>query len=273
MQHSPPRQPKLLNEWQGKSLLRDFGIAVPEGQLCASSEAPSVAQQIGFPITLKLVNADLPHKTEHGVVRLNLQTPEAVSQAAQGVLQNGENALGSPVPDELLVEEMVTEVVAELLVGIKNDPAFGLMMTIASGGTLVELLADSSTVILPAERADFYAAISKLKIMKLLQGFRGQANVDIDTLLDTLIRTAQMAHALRDRLRGDGHQPAHGHAHAMHRGRRTDSPWRISLASLPGRKRPADYDKDNASASGLRRGDRGFCRAGSRTDRYLLRRE
>ncbi|MEK9742481.1 MAG: acetate--CoA ligase family protein [Gammaproteobacteria bacterium] len=200
VQTSPPRQPTVLNEWQGKSLLRDFGIAVPEGQLCASSEAPSVAQQIGFPITLKLVNAGLPHKTEHGVVRLNLQTPEAVSQAAQGVLQNGENALGSPVPDELLVEEMVTEVVAELLVGIKNDPAFGLMMTIASGGTLVELLADSSTVLLPAERADFYAAVSKLKIMKLLQGFRGQANVDIDTLLDTLIRTAQMAHALSDRL-------------------------------------------------------------------------
>lgn len=175
-------------------------MATPDGRLCLSADASAAAEAIGFPVALKLVNAALPHKTEHDVVRLNLQTSEAVAEAVDTVRQNGEKALGTLAPDQFLIERMVTDVVAELLVGIKNDPGFGLVMTIAGGGTLVELLADARTVLLPAAKEDLLAALSSLKIMTLLTGFRGQAAADIDSVLDTLVCIANMAQALNDQL-------------------------------------------------------------------------
>ncbi len=196
----PPDGLKVLDEWQGKSLLKEFGVATPDGRLCLSADASAAAEAIGFPVALKLVNAALPHKTEHDVVRLNLQTSEAVAEAVDTVRQNGEKALGTSAPDQFLIERMVTDVVAELLVGIKNDPGFGLVMTIAGGGTLVELLADARTVLLPAAQEDLLAALSSLKIMTLLTGFRGRAAADIDSVLDTLVCIANMAQALNDQL-------------------------------------------------------------------------
>ena len=116
------------------------------------------------------------------------------------MISNGEKALGKPVEDQILVEEMVTSTIAELLVGIKNDPQFGLIMTIASGGTLVELLNDARTLLLPADRDEIHNALSSLKVMKLLTGYRGRPMADIELILDCLEAISLMAQSLANSL-------------------------------------------------------------------------
>ncbi len=185
-----------LDEWQGKKLLQAHDIPVPPGELADSVTANDAACRIGFPVALKLVNSQLPHKTDAGVVRLNLNNEAEVRRAAQDVLKLGSQALGQPANDQVLVEKMLDIPLAELLVGVQNDPQFGLVMTIAGGGTLVELMDDSTTVLLPIDRADLYEALTSLKIMPLLQGYRSRPAADLDQLLDTLLAISAMAQQL-----------------------------------------------------------------------------
>ena len=198
--HPVEGKPQFLDEWQGKQLLLAHEIAVPPGRLCTSHDAAEAARQIGFPVALKLVNPELPHKSDHGIVRLGLCDSDDIGAISQEVISLGSQALGHPADDRILIEQMADGLIAELLVGIQNDRHFGLVMTIAGGGTLVELMADSATVLLPAEPRDFANALSTLKVMKLLSGYRGRAQADLDELVQTLMKIGAMALALADTL-------------------------------------------------------------------------
>ena len=199
--YTPDRsQPVTLDEWQGKQMLRTHRIPVPPGELVNSQTAGEAACRIGFPVALKLVNNQLPHKTEAGVVRLNLANEDQVCQAAREVLDLGSQALGQQVGDQLLVEQMLDTVLAELLVGVQNDPQFGLVMTLAGGGTLVELMADSTTILLPTDRSSLRDALASLKVMRLLEGYRNRPHADVDQLLDILVAISEMAHHLAHEL-------------------------------------------------------------------------
>ena len=180
-----------LDEWGSKQDLARWGVPVPQGALTDAAGAPAVAEALGFPVVLKAVSASLAHKTEAGAVRLNLRDAEAVRLAAK------ELALISP---RLLVERLVTGAVAELLVGVRADPRFGLALTIGAGGTLVELLADTATVLLPASREDLAAALRSLRIHRLLTGYRGLPPVDLPATLDAIEAVAAYALAEADNL-------------------------------------------------------------------------
>ncbi len=121
-------------------MLAEAGLPVPDGERVATAdEAVRAAVALGFPVALKALG--LAHKSEHGAVRLNLRDAESVRTAASELA-----GLGSG----LYVERMVQGGVAELIVGITADPLFGPVMTVGSGGVLVELLKDSATLLLPA---------------------------------------------------------------------------------------------------------------------------
>jgi len=199
--YTPDRsQLVTLDEWQGKRMLRTHHIPVPPGELVNSKTAIETARRIGFPVVLKLVTNQLPHKTEAGVVRLNLANEEEVHQAAHDVLDLGSQVLGQRVDDQLLVEKMLSTTIAELLVGVQNDPQFGLVMTLAGGGTLVELMADSTTILLPTDRSSLRDALALLKVMRLLEGYRNCPRADIDQLLDMLMAISEMAQQLAHKL-------------------------------------------------------------------------
>ncbi len=177
-----------LDEWESKQDLARWGIPIPAGVRTDAAGAPEAAEALGFPVVLKVPS--LPHKTEAGGVRLDLRDAEAVRVAAK------ELALLSP---QLLVERMITGAVAELLVGVRADPRFGLALTIGAGGTLVELLADSATVLLPATRADLEGALQSLRVHRLLTGYRGRL-ADIAAALDAIEAVAAYALAASDTL-------------------------------------------------------------------------
>lgn len=160
---------ETLDEADAKALLALHDVPVPPGRRVRDPDhAAAVAAELGFPVALKALG--LAHKTEAGAVRLNLTAAEAVRAAAAELAELGSG---------LYVERMVAAPLAEILVGVTRDPPFGLVMTLGSGGELVEILRDTSTLLLPATGEEIAAALLSLKSAPLLQGYRGRPPGDI----------------------------------------------------------------------------------------------
>lgn len=166
---------EMLEESQAKAALSAKGVPVPTSmQAETAEEAAAAAARIGFPVALK--GTGVAHKTEAGAVVLNLTTAEAVADAARSMPCNG-----------FLVEQMITDTVGELLVGVVADPAHGYVLTLAAGGQLTELLDDSVSLLVPADRRAVRDALGALKLAPVLSGYRGRPGADIDAVLDVVM--------------------------------------------------------------------------------------
>lgn len=163
-----------LSEAGAKEALSASGLRVPiSWQAKSPAEAATAAETIGFPVVLK--GEGLAHKSEAGAVRLNLTSAEEVTEAAE------------KMPSEtFLVEEMLTDNTAELLIGVVRDPAHGFVLTLAAGGVLTELLEDSTSLLIPSTRNEIDRALSHLKINRLLNGFRGAEPANRAAILDAI---------------------------------------------------------------------------------------
>jgi acetate---CoA ligase (ADP-forming) len=174
-----------LSEHDAKALLKTFGLPVPEGSACKATEAAGAAKQLGFPVTIKTSSATIAHKTEAGGVALNIKSFEEAEAVAQ--------RMAKLAPD-VLVEHMVTGAVAELIIGLKNDPQFGPALVIGAGGVLTELLKDSVTLLLPTSHEEITRALQSLKVWKLVEGFRGKSG-DQQAVIAAIMAVAAFAKA------------------------------------------------------------------------------
>ncbi len=157
------------NEAEAKAILAAAGLPMPRGLRAGTvEEAVSAAERLGFPVALKALG--VAHKSEAGAVRLDLKAAQDVRAAATALL---------PLGAGLYVERMVEGGVAELIVGFTRDPVFGPVMTLGSGGVLVELLRDSAILLLPAAPAEIEAALRSLRLFALLDGYRGRPRADL----------------------------------------------------------------------------------------------
>ncbi|MEO0618025.1 MAG: acetate--CoA ligase family protein [Pseudomonadota bacterium] len=165
-------QVSTLSEHVAKSCLSDTSIPLPPGQLCASAaDACRILQELGPPIVLKAVGADILHKTEIGGVRLNLTTNAEVQAAYDAIRE-----LGTGVR----VEKMAPPAVAELIVGMRRDPIVGLYLLLGSGGVAAELIRDTAILLPPASREMIRQTLLGLKLAPLMTGYRGRPVGDID---------------------------------------------------------------------------------------------
>ena len=192
--------PEVLDEWHSKQRLAAAGVPVPEGRLADAETAPEAAAALGFPVALKLVSAELPHKTEAGAVRLGLNSAAEVAAAVAAITENVARQAPGISSDSFLVERMVGDPVAELLVGIRRDAQFGQVMVLASGGILVELVRDTQTLLLPTDRESVGDALDALKLSKLLDGYRGRPPGDRQAVIAAVLALADFAQAQRDEI-------------------------------------------------------------------------
>lgn len=170
---------RTLSEWQGKQALKSFGVNIPEGFLVEAAEtAATMAPKLGFPVVVKAVGDEIAHKSEAGAVILDLRNAEAVRVASLDLLK---------IAKAILVETMVGDAVAELIVGVARDAQLGLHLVIGSGGVLVELVGDSQTLLMPATSQDVTEALQHLKVAKLLQGYRGKPAGDIKAVIEAIM--------------------------------------------------------------------------------------
>ena len=169
-----------LTEAEAKAELARAGIVVPDGRTATTAEAAAdAAEALGFPVVLK--GLGVAHKTEAGAVKLGLGSREDVRAAAEAM---------ASVARGYLVEKMIPQPVAELIVGARRDPVAGPVLTIGAGGILVELLDDAAILTLPATEEAIREAIAGLKAGRLLDGYRGRPKGDVAALADIVAAAA-----------------------------------------------------------------------------------
>ncbi|EJN21103.1 acyl-CoA synthetase (NDP forming) [Pseudomonas sp. GM78] len=184
---------QLLNEWDSKQALRAFGLPTPNGVLSTPEDALKDAAALGYPLVVKAVSAQLPHKTEAGAVALNLKDDTALSAALEKMRASIKAYAPGVSFDQLLLEPMAKPPLAELIVGIKRENDFGLALVIGAGGILVELLKDSRSLLLPTTDGAIRQALLSLRSAPLLQGFRGREAADHDALVAAIRAVADYA--------------------------------------------------------------------------------
>jgi acyl-CoA synthetase (NDP forming) len=169
----PPREARMLSEAEGKALLLAAGVPVPKSVTGATlAEAAQGAVGLHPPYALK--GLGFAHKTEAGAVRLGLASLDGQAEMP--------GAVG------YLVEEMVTGAVAEVLLGLRRDPVYGVTLTLGMGGVTAEVLADTVTLVLPVTQAQVLKAARGLRLWPLLDGYRGRAKADMVAVADITVR-------------------------------------------------------------------------------------
>lgn len=168
---SVPESTCALSETEAKQQLNRYGLRVPKAEIANSpADAGVAADLIGYPVVLK--GDGIAHKTEAGAVVLQLLSHDAVVAAAE-----------SMPAEKFLLEAMIEDVVAELLVGIVLDTAHGYVLTMAAGGTLTELLTDRQTLLVPASDQAIDEALSRLRLARVIDGYRGKSGANRSAII------------------------------------------------------------------------------------------
>src|SRR3954451_3295099 len=190
----------VLNEADSKALLRAYGIATPREQVVGSVDtAVSAAKEIGYPVVLKLVAAEVTHKSDIGGVILGIRSENELRSAYARLQQNFAKARGGAKLTQALVAQQISGGV-ELVLGVQRDPEVGPVLMFGSGGVLLELTKDVSfgAVRLPPWQAK--AMIERTSAGRLLKGYRGAPACDEAGVLAALDALGRLAHDLGDQI-------------------------------------------------------------------------
>ncbi|WP_296642922.1 acetate--CoA ligase family protein [Roseinatronobacter sp.] len=187
-----------LNEVEALGLFDLFGVSGPETRIVTTvTDAQDAARALNGPVALKVLSRQIAHKSDIGGVRLGLD-PDSIG-AAMDEMAKGLASSDLPEPEGYLVQEMIGGGI-EMILGLRRDPQLGLMILLGAGGVQAELLGDSSLRLLPLRQGEAREMVAELRIMPLLQGYRGAPPHDIDALVAAIEGFARMGHALADRL-------------------------------------------------------------------------
>jgi acetyltransferase len=190
-----------LTEREAKAVLALYGIPTPRERAAATVEAAlAAADEIGYPVALKVESPDIAHKTEAGAVVLDVRDARGLAEGFARVLAGARRAAPAAELRGVLVQEMVGKG-TEVLVGMHRDPQFGPVLAVGLGGILVETLGDVQLLLPPVTEADARAALERLRGYPVLRGVRGAPPADLAALLDVIARFSELCLDLGDRVR------------------------------------------------------------------------
>jgi acetyltransferase len=147
---------------------------------------------------MKGLSQDVPHKTEAGLVHLNIGDESQLRRTFDALKTNLHAHDPAAALEGVLIQEMVQPEAVETILGISRDPVFGPVIVLGLGGIFVELLKDTVLKLPPLSRAEALEMIQSLKGCRVLEGFRGKPRADIDALADTIVKVARMAADLNE---------------------------------------------------------------------------
>jgi acyl-CoA synthetase (NDP forming) len=181
-----------FDEAEGLALLSDYGIAVPESRIAATKEeAAAAAADLGWPVVMKTAMPEIHHKTDVGGVKLGLGDAAAAEAAYDD--------LAARLGPRVLIEPMLSGG-AELVLGVTVDPQFGPLVLIGAGGVLVEVMGDVAALVAPAPAAEVRRVLDGLAARKLLDGVRGGPPLDVEAVIEAVVRLSVLAADLGDQL-------------------------------------------------------------------------
>ncbi len=186
----------LFAEWESKQILEAIGVAIPPGKLAGTADdAIRIAKEIGFPVVLKVQSAALPHKSDIGGVILGIESEEELHHAWTLLHRNVQKASPGITIDGVLVERMA-EKGLELIVGARNDPQWGPVLLIGSGGVLAEATGDVRLIPPDLSREAIAKELNKLRCGALLRGFRGSPPLDIEAVAKIVAKVGCLLRSL-----------------------------------------------------------------------------
>jgi acyl-CoA synthetase (NDP forming) len=189
----------VLSYQDSKTLLQIYGIKVPlEAVVYTAEEALETAREIGYPLVMKGSSQAVAHKTEAGLVQLNIHSDAQLQSRFEALKTNMQSQAPEAPFDGVLVQQMISLDAVETILGINHDPVFGPAVVLGLGGVLVELLQDFQLGLPPLSRSDAMEMIRSLKGYRILTGYRGKPAADIEALADTVVQIAQMAIDFKD---------------------------------------------------------------------------
>ena len=179
--------PKVLTEVESKQMLKAAGIPVVETRFARNmKEAVSISRELGFPVALKVMSAEVVHKSDAGGVKLGLQNASQVEKGYAAMMKSVKAAVPNAKIDGVSVQKMARQGV-EVIVGMSKDPQFGPVLMFGLGGILVELLKDVSFRIVPVSKFDASEMIREIKGFPMLTGFRGSEPADLKALENLIV--------------------------------------------------------------------------------------
>jgi acetyl-CoA synthetase (ADP-forming) len=183
---------KALLETEAKAICMDYSIPVTAFKLAKNEdEAAKLAEQIGFPVVLKIVSPDIIHKSDAGGVIVNLNSAVEVRSACGKILENAKKYNSAAKIVGVLVQEMAPQS-TEVIVGAIKDPQFGQTLMFGLGGIFVELLKDVTFRIAPVTREDVVEMITEVKAYPLLKGYRNTPPADLEAIISILLHTSKL---------------------------------------------------------------------------------
>ncbi len=172
-------------------ILKAYGIPVPSyGIAKTAEEALKIADEIGYPVAMKIVSPDILHKTDVGCVKLNVRR-EDVEKTFYEIVKRAEDYLKADV-DGVMVQKMMP-MGREVIVGMKRDPQFGPLIMFGMGGIYVEVFRDVSFRIAPLSKEDAYEMVREVKAYRILKGVRGEKPSDINAVVDVILRVSKLS--------------------------------------------------------------------------------
>ncbi len=188
----------ILNEVESKQMLSTAGIAVVAARVAGSAaEAVALAADAGYPVVLKVLSEDVPHKSDAGGVRLGLRDADGVRAAYEAILQSVRAAVPSARIDGVSVQRQAAPG-TEVIVGAATDAQFGPVLMFGLGGVFVEVLKDVSFRIVPLGARDAREMVHEVRGLPLLQGYRGAPPADLGAIEAMLLRLSAFMEAHAD---------------------------------------------------------------------------
>jgi acyl-CoA synthetase (NDP forming) len=180
------------SEYRSSELLRAAGIPVVPSFLCADPEAAvEAAESLGYPVVIKVVSADISHKSDVGGVRLNVTRANEVREAVETVMRSVSQGAPQAVVDGVLVSPMRPQG-TELLVGVIRDAIWGPTMAVGLGGIWVEVLKDMALRLLPVDAAEALLMLESLRGIELLRGVRNHQAADLDAVANVISQISDL---------------------------------------------------------------------------------
>lgn len=181
---SKEKKPHFLMENEGSQLLIELGLPVAQSLLVQTKgEAVQFAQRIGYPVVLKGMSRDIVHKTEAGIVKINVRNAEEVEAAFIEIMVNASNYNDKAIMAGILVQKMAPNGI-ELIFGVKKDPVFGHQLVIGFGGIFVEIMKDFTMRMMPVSIEDIEDMLQELKAYPIINGYRNQEGINQEIITD-----------------------------------------------------------------------------------------
>jgi acyl-CoA synthetase (NDP forming) len=192
--------PIVLSEYESKRLLTENGIDVYLGKRTSRREkAVTLAQQIGYPVVLKVDSADILHKTDAGCVKLNISGSEEVANAYETIISNAYKHNKNAEINGILVQKMF-EGGLEIIIGVARDAQFGLIMLVGLGGIFVELFKDVSLCPIPISYEEADNMLRSLKAYKIFEGYRGGIKYDKEALIKLMLDISSFTYKNKEQI-------------------------------------------------------------------------